>query len=365
MIIAAALLLTGCSGVRLKHRDLSKIQIIRTLAVDVGDGGVTVTAEAGADGEAKLYTVTAPSFGEAVHLLRTAPECGDTFFAHTEHLLIGESAAKSGIEGIVDFVVRSTEMRMDADVFIVKGSTAAVVLKSAGGEGGVSDILSFMKEYAAREGSSYMTDCANLAADLEAGGAFLVSALALRQSGDITEGEALTADSAGLAVISQGKLQYFLTREEARGTVLIKNKFRGGVVTVSADRGEAVLRLTRARVRLRPEYEGEKLISLELFGELEAGVIQAEGADPKNAGVREALAQAAAEIESERMTLAVKRAQETGLDFLGLGKELYRKAPERFREAAGNWEELFPKLPVTVSVTCRVARTYELGEELK
>ena len=362
VLAAAALLLTGCSGVRLKYRDLAKLQIVRTLAVDREGGGVTVTAEAGEDGGAKIYTVSAASFGEAVHLMRTAPECGDTFFAHTEHLLIGEAAAREGIEGIIDFVVRSTEMRMDADVFIVRGD-GEKVLKSAG-EGGVSDFLSFMKDYAAREGSSYMTDCADAAAEIEEGGAFLLSALELRRSGDITGSEALAFDG-GLAVISGGKLQYFLTEEEARGAVLIENKFRGGVVTVPGPGGEAALRLTAAKVRLNPVYESEKLVSLELLGEMEAGVIQAEGADPKDAGTREALERAAAEREAEAILLAVKRAQTTGLDFLGLGAELYRQSPMRFAGTADNWEELFPELPITVTAACRVARTYELGEELK
>ena len=63
--------------------------------------------------------------------------------------------------------------------------------------------------------------------------------------------------------------------------------------------------------------------------------------------------------------LAVKKAQATGLDFLGLGAALYRQAPVKFTGAAENWKELFPKLPVTVTVACRAARTYELGEELK
>ncbi|MBR5381066.1 MAG: hypothetical protein IK136_00430 [Oscillospiraceae bacterium] len=371
--LALVTLLTGCSGLYKKTRDEADLELVRTVGVDLGgDGGLTVTADTGlgAQGEPpSLYTASAATLGEAVESLRMKPECRDTFFAHTEHLLIGEEAAKAGLDGVLDFVIRSPELRLDTELFIVKGSGAGETMQTVGGErASASDELRFLKRYAARTGRSYTVECGEAAAELLLTGASLAPAVSLKASGDISEGGAGAAvDTAGLAVLRDARLAYFLTEEESRGAVILKDRFEGAMLSVPDEAGnEVTVRLLKAKTKLEPSYRDGKLERVLVRVSLTAGVVQTAGiSSPGDRETREHIAGQTAAAEKAAVDAALRRAQETGIDFLGLGAALSRRDPVKFSETKPAWEAVFPTLPVVTEVTCAVVRTYELDSPLR
>jgi len=72
----------------------------------------------------------------------------------------------------------------------------------------------------------------------------------------------------------------------------------------------------------------------------------------KNAEDRRLLAEAAARAVKLDAEAAVRRAQELGVDFLGIGLQLSRRKPGLWK--ALDWPEIFPKVPIDVSVRMTV-----------
>jgi len=368
--LALVMLLTGCSGLRQKMRDEADLVLVRAVGVD-GEAGesLTVTADTGLGekGEPpRTFTASAATFGEAVEALRMTPECRDAFFTHTEHLLVGEAAAETDLQGLLDFVIRSPELRLDTDLFIMKDAGAGETMRAVGaGRSSAADELSFLKRYAARTGRGYTVECGEAAADMLRESAALVPAVTVRRSDDLTEEES-AVDLAGMAVLREGKLAFFLTEEESRGAVLLKNRCEGAMLTVPDERGCAVtLRLLKAKTTTEPSYENGTLTGLRLRVRLTAGVVQTGGyLSPEEREVRAYIAEKAAAAEKEKIDAALRRAQETGIDFLGLGAAIERRDPVKFAGMKERWDELFPTLPVAAEVTCTVERTYELNTPL-
>ena len=68
----------------------------------------------------------------------------------------------------------------------------------------------------------------------------------------------------------------------------------------------------------------------------------------------------ALELERIRRVLVLSRAMEA--DFCGIGGRVRCARPLAYDGMVTPWEERFPDLPLEVKVSCRLLRTYDVGE---
>ena len=95
------LCLSGCAGTTIfsDFHEIEKIEIIRTLGIDVGEEGVCLTADSGVGLNGtppRLYHQQAPTLAAAVSILENTYPDRQPFFTHAENLLIGEEAEYGG-----------------------------------------------------------------------------------------------------------------------------------------------------------------------------------------------------------------------------------------------------------------------------
>ena len=127
-------------------REPDELEMIRTLGVDRSEAGFTVTAATGTgiDGSPPVMrTGEGMTVDDAMELLQKTSRGQEPFYSHTEHVIIGEDLAKSGVTEVLDFMARSSEMRIGTAVTVSKGMTANRLMSSAFSE--KSDIYGLLR----------------------------------------------------------------------------------------------------------------------------------------------------------------------------------------------------------------------------
>jgi len=369
-IIGVALaLLTGCAGagVFADYREVEQLEIIRTIGIDKGPEGVTVTADTGVeeDGRApKLFRTAAPTLSAALEQLQETPRGRRMVFAHTEQVVIGETAARAGLAGYLDYIERATEMRIGTGVFIVRDGTAEDLLAACAGEGSsAADMLLFLKTEIRNMGCGFVYTCGDIAAGLASEGCALAQAVERAPGETVTEEERAMVRPAGFAVLAEGALAGYLTEEESRGAALLLGKVERDDMTAAAESGTAALSFRGAGMRVRPLFLGGSLDRLSVAVRTEAAVKEAsEGLTLTAAETRRALAQDLAARETERAAAAVARSQAMGLDFLGLCAAAERASPLRFGALRDRGAADIGTMTVEVTVSAAVRRTFDVAD---
>lgn len=366
-------LLSGCSGTTVysNYRDIAAIEIVRVMSADVSGGGMEVYAATGADDDGKppkIYRWEGETFATAVNALRRLPVGKDSFFSHTEHIVIGEETARLGIAGIMDYIERAAEMRFDTNIFIVEGGKASeLVLETTGEDTSAADMLYYLTQDASKTGTGFVPDCGDIAEALSGDGVALASAICLTESADAAEGSVESMiEMCGLAVIEDGSVTFFVPERETRGVTILMDKLEYATAAVpDGEGGSATLGITKAKPDVKAVYRDGALTEIDISVKIDANVLQLDNRiDIDSEDVRRALAVELAEAEREGIEGAIRLSQERGVDFLDLKGAAKRESPSKFKAVEGQWDVLFPRLPINVSIEASIKRTYDLEQAI-
>ena len=187
LLLAAAL--GGCALFPSRLHGVERLLVVQALGVDRVDGAVRLSMASAADsarGEGPIRLsgsgLSISDAAENVDALATEEEL---FCAHTGHVLIGETTAREGIGGVLRYICRARELRMDLPLYIVREGSAADALLKTGDDriGAVEELDMLAATAPAREGRR-PPGAAQIAGELESGGCALVSALRLVPSSE-------------------------------------------------------------------------------------------------------------------------------------------------------------------------------------
>lgn len=319
VLLAAAMLpLSGCAPLSLTGmlpyaREIEDMELVRTLGVD-GDGeGVTVTGSGGTqEGEnANLVTGQATTISAAV-LTMQSQGSSYLYFGHVGQLLLGEELARRGAKDSLDYVLRDVEMRLEMALYLVRDGTAEAAMEAAAQDGSATDRLEALAE-------------------------------------DV----GLTA--AGYGILKDDALVGWADQEAALGINLILSRVDADMVEVApAGQASAALRVVGARSVIRPVFEGETLTGLRVECRVEANL--AEGPPAVDDQRRQALCDALAEIERERIQAALDLAVTYNADYLGLCRAAALLAPWH-KQALLDGVEM-KDLTLTAQVEAVIQRSY-------
>ena len=368
--VLALSLLTGCGGGRgvySNYRPLEELQLVETLGIDAGEGGVLLSASAGtgAAGDGAVLSARAKALVPGMEALQDRAVRGQVFFAHTQYLVLGQAYAENGVAELFDYVERDIHTRMGTGLFVLRDAAASALVTGAGADWDVSGVLSSVRRETAARGDSHVYDLRETAVALSEYGAALICALRLvgTEGGVYDAAPGLSAVPAGYGVLKDGRLVGFLDGEEAcaasllRGTLGAQTRLlwegSGGAVTVE-------LRCPRPEIRCRHGEDGT--LALEIAAKPEAVVAAAGGAAAVlDAGAPEAMAAALDAALREEITGVVRRAQAMDADFLALGRAL-RLGGVDPKSLPPDW---LRTLSVRVSVDSTLTRSYDMGEPAK
>ena len=400
IIICMLLSLSGCSGIYSNFRELERLLVIQTMGIDYAEEGVGISLASGAksDGSSpvRLFSTGVSITSAIAHILSYSQE-QELFLSHTSHVVLGEEAAKNGINGYLSYICRSPNLRTDIPLYIVKGGIAQEAVMQVGeGSKGISEVLEAVRANVDERGDSKAFSASELLRNLERNGSGLICAIecspSIQEGGTKQEGDsdssagtggmespdkagasdgggekqALTAAAVGYGVIRGDKLCAYLDKEQAIGVGLLLNIVGiSDIVVTDRYATPVTLELDQGSSVIKPVWAEDG--SLEMLDiQIKAAANIAEIGGGGHFGEPDYEDYLTAQLEtavSERVSAVIQLSKTLQADFLGLGSIVEMDDAEKYRALGGDFASLLPGLPVRISVSGQIKHTNDIRDE--
>lgn len=347
LLAALVLLLTGCSGLPYP-REMGDMALLRTMGVDLGEEGLSVTVSTGprakglqGEGEAALVlSAQGESLSDAALTLQSLSD-SYVFFGYVDQLLLGEELARAGVTQVLDYFARDVELGLGAQLWVVRDASAQQAVE-AGGDQGVEGRLSTLR----LDGEMGIAALARTAGEvytelLEQGSAYLPAL----QPG--TEEQAVLLE-AGYAVLKGDTLAGFLDGDGARGLELLVGRPSSDIIPVELEGETVYVRITGGDTTCRLETEGGQVTGLTVACRVTAQL--AEYRTQPNRNQLQTVEEELTRVETARLTRALTQLRAWGADCAGLGVRSALSAPEAWRQVKEDWEDWFARLAPNLEV---------------
>jgi spore germination protein KC len=402
LFLAAGLLsLTGCWS----RAEIDKLAIVRCLAVDylpqasepylvtlsvarpaarpAGDGG---GGGGGGGGAALTFSGTGTTLDLALqNAALSMPR--HAYFTHNEVVLIGEEAARRGLQETIDLVLRFHQLRLTNFLLLVPGIAHDVLLADSrleaalpqeilglleqdrlSSEGDPLEIYHVLRQSVTEGQEAHLAvlqlvpppeqALQEIAAEKQPAADRGDGAGAGQQAGAAPPPEVLSID--GTAVFRDEKLAGFLTRRETRGYLLLAGRVRRGEVSIPdplVPDKSVNIGILRGKSKITPRLEAGRLSFL-VEAELEGDILSQESqTNLSTTEMLERLGAGKADALKKEMEQTLRSLQEMGADIVGFGTVLRRRNPQAFRALAGRWPQVFSTLQVEIRVKAHIRRT--------
>lgn len=361
--LPALLLLSGCRADFLPYaREIEHIALMRTMGVDAAGDGVAVTVSSGVQSKGPdkgeeppvVLSRTAGTVSGAL-LSMQADGASYIFYGHVGQLLLGEALALRDARPALDYVLRDIEMRLDTELYLVRGSAGGLISGASEGTASAADRLDAMEEDAGLLSHATPRTVGMVLADLDVQGAAYAPALAL------TGGEgARTLDAVGYGILKGGVLAGWTTPAQARGINLLEGEVDADVVELDLPSGDrCAARVVGARTHIAPVFQGNTLTGVSVVCSVDANLAEApDGLNLEEEGVLAELEEALAGVEGTRARAALELSRGLEADFLGLERRAGLAAPWRWAEIQDQWD--LPGLELELIVQANLERGYDV-----
>ena len=403
IIICMLLSLSGCSGIYSNFRELERLLVIQTMGIDFAEEGVGISLASGAksDGSSpvRLFSTGVSVTSAVAHILSYSQE-QELFLSHTSHVVLGEEAAKNGINGYLSYICRSPNLRTDIPLYIVKGGTAQEAVMQVGdGSKGISEVLEAVRANVDERGDSKAFSASDLLRDLERNGSGLVCAIecspSIQEGGTKQEGgsgsssgtdsaespdstggsgsgeekqekQALTAAAVGYGVIRGDRLCAYIDKEQAIGVGLLLNIVGiSNIVVKDRYATPVTLELDQGSSEIKPVWaEDGSLEMLDIQIKAAANIAEIGGGGHFSEPDYEDYLTAQLETAvSERVSSVIQLSKTLQADFLGLGNIVEMDDAEKYRALGRDFASLLPGLTVRISVSGQIKHTNDIRDE--
>ena len=364
-LLLLAPLLIGCGALYAQRREVEQLQVMETLGLDPALGGVVLSLASSSgvgEGKALCYSAAGASCSDAMDRLRSRSLEELLFCGHLQHILIGEEAARQGLDGFLAFVCRSSDLRLDMPMYLVLDTSAEDTMRTTGaGEKNIADALTAMEED--RDKDSRLSTAGTVLRDLERQGSSLARTLRVQDAAEEDPEGARTVVPEGFGVLVDGKLTATISPEDALAVQLLTGTLSPCPLVVYDDEGRAVtLELQEGSARLRPVWgEDGALSGLDAAVEVRAVVLEIDGFE--QVADEQVLGDLNARMETEisrRLGNVLRLSRRLEADFLGLGRQLEQQAPKRCRGLDQELGPLLPALSLSVSVRGEISHSHDI-----
>ncbi len=372
LILCLIPFLSGCGSIYSNYRELEQIKVIQTMGLDYIPSGVQLTLSSASggsgDGNALCLSGTGSSISEAMEQIRNYSCEDDLFFSHINQIIIGEGAARSGIEKYLNFICRFPQIRIDTPLYIVKDKTAKDTMGKVGsGTKGISEILQAVETNENQHNNSKIISTAQVINNLHKYGGTLICALEYseaaenaKDSGEKQDSPDMTAALSGYGIFNGAKLCGYIDSKNAVGVDLLLNRMGISDMVVAGDKGLPVtLEITDGKSRIVPVWDDSgELRGIDIFAEVSATIMEME--DDGTKSKEEITDMMISKLESEissRTGYVLQMSRKLQTDFLGLGGQIELNSPKKFRAMKSEFTEILPALELRISVSGKICHT--------
>ncbi len=277
LLLCACLLLTGCDLLP-RAREMGDMALLRAMGVDRDGDGVAVTVSTGPrarglQGEREpALELSAQADSLSAACLEIQGKSDEyVFFGYVDQLLLGEELARKNVLPALEYLAQDVELGLNAQVWVVRGKTAGEAVGS-GGEEGVDGRLSTLRT----DGKMGVSLIPRTAGEVYAG--LLELGCAYAPAVALGDGEDISLEEAGYAVLKGESLAGFLDGDAARGLELLAEQPKLSAEEFSLDAGRAVVKITGARTEYHLIQQNWAPEALELTCRVEAELAEHTGA---------------------------------------------------------------------------------------
>ena len=297
-------------------------------------------------------------------------------FAHCKIVVISESLAEKGIQSILDYLVRSNEVRPLIWIGITKGASPKEVLSV---NNGISTIqaryLSYTIKLQSENSETRFSYLQEFIEDLlhngvaPKTGVMEVEEIFPSSSGNSGSSNDKEIKLTETAVFKKDRLLGYLTNEETLGLNWISGNIKRSTLNVPSlnEKGKVIAtRVVKGKRSIKLEKKDDEYIfniEINAMSELKDQQDYYDTSDPEILSLVEK--EQSKLIEHEVKMVMEKMKNELKLDIAGLNKIVERKYPEEWKEIKDDWENVLPRVRYNVKVDSKIVRTGLLLEPMK
>lgn len=372
ILLIQALILSGCwdrneindyafwIGTALDLTENGKLQKSAQIAVPAdfksirGGGGNNQRANI-------VLTATGSSIGDLTQQIQDKlPR--KVFLGHRRSIFIGEKLAREGLIDVMDQFTRNTDTRLRTDIFVVNNGEGKELLNINSPFNQFSSIVAVDQDRYCRLGDTALRDVL-----IDAGRDGIRPAMPMieispmnpQEKGKVFDVRSVAIFNKHLQMVGEVSGRESLELFWVKG--VIKNQF----VTEEMEEGNITFYESNLKQSIRTEFKGNKLKAyVKLAG---TGRVLENNTDIDLSVSSERL-----HVEKKLNTIKAKRIEETikklqtqfGQDVFGIGEEFHREHPYRWKEIRKSWDELFPKVEVSVDVKLNIQSTGDIRKRI-
>lgn len=379
LMILPQLYLTGCWSAR----EVNDLAISVAIGIDRAKEGYLVTEQvinpkaiasqkaAAQEDPVIIFTAEAPNLESAIKKLYG--QSSRMFFnAHLRVVAISEEVAEEGIGDFIDFFYRSHEYRTDFYFVVAKEVSAKELLSvltplESVPAVALSELLKLADHEWAPVEAMKVTELVNCIVRQGIDPVLPIIEILPYQSGTSGSSEERKNKNlfrfAGLAVMNGDHMIGQFNEDESKGY----NYIRGGITHTNGSAGDGGTMITYDIINTHSEIvptmeNGQPSIQVNIGLEYRIEAIQGD-IDVTKIENREKISGFAASRIEELCMIAVTKAQnEYRTDVFGFGEKIHNKYPKYWKTVEGNWEEVFSKLPVQVTVQAHIKTSGEINK---
>ncbi|WP_181909339.1 Ger(x)C family spore germination protein [Paenibacillus taihuensis] len=284
------------------------------------------------------------------------------FLGHRRAIFIGEKLARKGIKDIMDQFTRNTDTRMRTDIFVVNNGEGKDVLKINSPFNQFSSIVAVDQDRYCRLGDTALRDVL-----LDIGRDGIRPAMPMIDIAPKNEQEKHEVIEVKSVAIFNRDLQMVgeVTGRESLELFWVKGVLQNLLIPEEMETGNITIYESNLKKNIRTTIEGDRIkayVKLEGSGRVLENNTDIDISVSKE---RIPLERKLNELKSKQVEATVKKIQKQyGQDVFGIGEEIHREHPYKWKEIKHKWDELFPNVEVTVKVKIKIQNTGAIGKRV-
>jgi spore germination protein KC len=348
----------------MNREEIDEIDLVLTLGIDYAEGEYSISAlystgggsdsEAGAgSGEEQVAKGKGKTAYEALEDLKQKNKKNITL-AQAGSFLIGEEAAKQGIDQALDFLKRDETIKMEALVYIIKGMSANEFIEEGiKNKQTIHEDLEAMeqkqKELLTRSSNTFV----NILNDMEQQySSVLIPYLIGEKAGLLIE---------GYAVFDELKLVDYLDRDTSDGINFIRNTMRSFPIYLE---DEVSLAVSYTNTKLKADLVNNQItITIKVdFESMLKEIITKENIFTQKELLR--LTDAQNEYVLDILEKPVDYSKKNGMDILNLARIVENQNVSGWKGIEGSWDQMLTNIEYRYQIRSQITKSFILGNNL-
>jgi spore germination protein KC len=373
-IIFLMLLISIFSSGCWNYRELDKLAVVAGVGVDKTPNGqyrVTVELVKLSGGKeitrtSKIITMGGSTVFDAVRNIISLAG-NKLYWSHAKVIILSKQVAEDGVTKIMDWYNRDSETRPDVNILISRATTAEEIFNCSSEEGEIKSFkLDDMINNQASLSKAPTTDI--LKFDIESKNkatSTIIPTIELKN----TDGKK-TPQIMGTAIIKNDKLIGFLSGEETKALLFIRNEVKGGLLIERAmgkeGRTPVSLEIFKSRTQTTPVLRDND-IEINVKVKTIVAIDELEGSENyfDESGCQRLEQVAGSELKNQVEGIIFKMQSLYAADIFEFGENLRENDPKKWKLVSSNWENIFRNLRVNITTKVQIRNSAMLSKPLE